>query len=303
MSDARRHWLVGRSGTMLTHLKNCVLQPAAVRERAKCDAKARKRNQAAAVTAATSSPEPGIPPEMFSGMPDPTDYTSISPFTMPTPSVQLTAGSSFQSNSPFNYSASASPIAGPSALPASNLFSLFPSMHGPSSAPIASNQLRTSMSRSASVISRRPSSSVSEGFYASGLDPHCWNDFRQRRFETRIARITASAGLPLGWIENPEVVTFISEFVNPAAHTPTRTSLTRRILPFAVKEAKDQTQRLIAALPLRLGTIQFDGWTGINSHHYDAFMLALARTVCVRYCHVLRELTPPPTPDLLGQGL
>jgi len=53
---------------------------------------------------------------------------------------------------------------------------------------------------------------------------------RQQRFEELIVRLTASAGLPLSWVDNLEFDAFLSEFV-PGAWAVSRKTLSRRILP------------------------------------------------------------------------
>ncbi|KAH8991817.1 hypothetical protein EDB86DRAFT_2779880, partial [Lactarius hatsudake] len=40
-----------------------------------------------------------------------------------------------------------------------------------------------------------------------------WSDARQARFEEQVTRITAAAGFPLSWVENPEWLDFCNDFV------------------------------------------------------------------------------------------
>jgi hypothetical protein len=63
---------------------------------------------------------------------------------------------------------------------------------------------RRSRHRVASFTSRAPSPDLP------------WSDARQMRFEERMIRLTASAGLPLSWVENPEWLNFCTEFIPQA---------------------------------------------------------------------------------------
>ncbi|KAF7293683.1 hypothetical protein MIND_01148300 [Mycena indigotica] len=94
----------------------------------------------------------------------------------------------------------------------------------------------------------------------------------QQQFEYRIARLTASGGLPLSWIENPEALALFALFV-PGAVVPSRAVLTRRLIPAVLKELQDEVKKRVRG---SMGTLQADGWTGIDFHHLIAFMLAAA---------------------------
>jgi hypothetical protein len=69
---------------------------------------------------------------------------------------------------------------------------------------------------------------------ASLLD---WSLSKQSSFERRIARLTASAGLPFTWVDNPEWLAFLAEFV-PAAKSPSQKTLAHRLIPKAVEELR-----------------------------------------------------------------
>jgi hypothetical protein len=102
-----------------------------------------------------------------------------------------------------------------------------------------------------------------------------WSQALQEKFEMRIARLTASAGFPLSWVDNPEWIDFIYEFL-PAAKSPSRKALTARLIPKIVEHyrqiAKDSSRGQNA-------TIQADGWTASNFHHLLAFMIAVKKKV------------------------
>ncbi|CDO74573.1 hypothetical protein BN946_scf184771.g9 [Trametes cinnabarina] len=87
--------------------------------------------------------------------------------------------------------------------------------------------------------------------------------------------LTASAGLPFSWIENPVWLSFCDEFL-PSAKVPSRTTLSRRLLRDEVKLFRAQAITRTAGAN---ATLQADGWTGINNHHLVAFMLTGKREV------------------------
>ena len=102
-----------------------------------------------------------------------------------------------------------------------------------------------------------------------------WLKELQTKFETQIARLTASAGLPLSWVDNPEWINFIHLFL-PAAKSLSRKVLTTRLIPCVA-----QDYRKIAKYSSRdqNATIQADGWTAANFHHLLTFMIALKKKV------------------------
>jgi len=107
--------------------------------------------------------------------------------------------------------------------------------------------------------------------------PGEWSADRQNTFNTRLGRLTASAGLPISWIENPEFILFCQEFVHQSASVPSRKVMTRRILPNIKREFKKKAQAAIKEGSK--ATIQGDGWSAINDHHLNAFMMAVERKV------------------------
>ncbi|KZP02551.1 hypothetical protein FIBSPDRAFT_770553 [Athelia psychrophila] len=105
----------------------------------------------------------------------------------------------------------------------------------------------------------------------SYTDGPLWTSSHQKRFETRIARLTASAGLPLAWVDNPEWHAFVEDFF-PAAKSPSRKVLTNRLIPTAVAEFHAEAKAAARGCD---ATIQSDGWTGVNHHHLIAFMITV----------------------------
>lgn len=104
-----------------------------------------------------------------------------------------------------------------------------------------------------------------------------WSTDRQNMFNTRLGRLTASAGLPISWIENPEFLLFCQEFVHPSAVVPSRKVMTNRILPNINREFRKKAQAVIR--PGSKATVQADGWTAVNDHHLNAFMMTVDQKV------------------------
>lgn len=105
---------------------------------------------------------------------------------------------------------------------------------------------------------------------------------RQQRFESRITRLTASAGFPLQWVDDPEWLQFLSEFL-PDLKPFNRKKLTNKLLPEEVFQNRQLTMAHVKELPdhQRVCTLQTDGWTGVNRHHLLAFMITtFSREVC-----------------------
>lgn len=131
--------------------------------------------------------------------------------------------------------------------------------------------------RVSGTTSRPASASVSPGtIYSTSL---LWSPSHQEQFEQRLICLIAFAGFPLTWVDNPEFHAFVAEFVSPAALVPTHFSLDGHILKRALEHACIARNKQIEQESNRNGTIQFDGWTGLNSRHYNAFMATLADQV------------------------
>lgn len=96
-----------------------------------------------------------------------------------------------------------------------------------------------------------------------------WDAASQQGFENRLARLTASAGLPLSWVDNPEWIGFVEEYV-PHAQPFDRKALTNRIIPQLVASLRTKVRSEATG---KFATIQADGWTGLNHRHLIAFMI------------------------------
>lgn len=106
-----------------------------------------------------------------------------------------------------------------------------------------------------------------------------WSDSQHARFEWWIARLTASCGFPLSWVENPIWLAFCAEYI-PQAIVPSRKVLTKRIIPTEVKRLRASH---CAKWVGNFAMLQQDGWTGMNHHHFSAFMTTIARQVSGLY--------------------
>lgn len=148
---------------------------------------------------------------------------------------------------------------------------------GSSSSSSAALSLAPSDSFSASVNrGRRGKSRASSRLALAPPPPSGWNDGRQARFEERVMHLTASAGFPLSWVENPEWLAFCHEFL-PAAKSPSRKVLTQRLLPHTLTQFQSRAMQRVAG---KNATASCDGWTGENFHHYIAFMVSVNAEVC-----------------------
>ena len=96
-----------------------------------------------------------------------------------------------------------------------------------------------------------------------------WSSANQARFSSLVAHITASCGFPFLWVENPEWIAFCNEFV-PGAQPISRKSLANRWIPAEAEKYRDAAKARVKGT---LATLQCDGWSGVNSHHFLAFMI------------------------------
>ncbi|KAG2124051.1 hypothetical protein DEU56DRAFT_705850, partial [Suillus clintonianus] len=100
-----------------------------------------------------------------------------------------------------------------------------------------------------------------------------WTDADQADWEAGLARVTASAGLPLRWVENPEWLRLCDRFI-PRAKAPSAKVLTKRVMPQVLRGIKATAKEECRGA---VGTLQCDGWTGENSHHLLGFMMTVKR--------------------------
>jgi hypothetical protein len=92
---------------------------------------------------------------------------------------------------------------------------------------------------------------------------------RQKDFEHCLIRMTANNGWAFTWVENPETLNFFSKFCVGLV-VPKRRKLSTSILKTELDLARGYTLDRVRGC---LVTVQSDGWTGGNNHHFQAFML------------------------------
>lgn len=252
-SDPTRGWLVSRTRTLICHLRDCELHTASVRERAGTDAH----------TNSPVRPRPARnPPLNYSQMP-----------MAPWPVAAETSGSHLTAQPSFQFTSTSSLGLSQSMYPHSTGGSV-PSTRAPS--PAYSDV--TQSSRPSKQACRSDSFlSVNQAPFP-GYDPG-WSKGEQALFETSVARLTASAGLPFRWVENPEWLALCERFML-SAKSPSRKVLTQRLIPATLKTFKDNAKELCRGLE---GTVSYDGWMGANHHHYIAFMVNCRGQVSLIY--------------------
>lgn len=249
-ADARneRCWLASHTTTLLNHLRNCDRVPRNVREDAA--AKLGKPLQLAPSRLTTSPPSslPSIGSHSSSSICRP----SLAMSTVSTPTLSsLSSATLVASDSEAPFPGLVHPYAERTIMPQLG--------YGAAAPQVSRNQRR--------ALARVPSLA----------QPPPWTSETQRRFESRIARVTASANIPLSWVDDPEVQAFFADFI-PAARPISRRVLTSRLLP---TELDAQRAILLPRIQGGEATLQCDGWSAGNFHHYTGFTLTVKKEVCV----------------------
>ncbi|KZV72990.1 hypothetical protein PENSPDRAFT_627883 [Peniophora sp. CONT] len=120
-----------------------------------------------------------------------------------------------------------------------------------------------------------------------------WVRDAQKRFDSRLARITASAGLPFQWCIDDEWLNFCQDFL-PWATVPRPNTVSSTLIPAELEHYRVAARRSTRG---GLATGQCDGWSGGNSKHFVAFMMMVARLIHV--VSLLDTSTERKTADLL----
>jgi hypothetical protein len=275
-NDPAREWLTARTEVLVNHLRNCFRQPAEVRQKAQLQ----KDNTKSPKKSTSALRQHG--PEASSSFQEPRH--SISPYPRP-PVLQVqTPLDSYQS-------AYTLAVPGPRTTTTHIAYEQEPS--------IVSTSTTSSLAPSDSISVIPPSRSRRRSRVASFTSPSqaaspnmAWSDARQMHFEDRIIRLTASAGLSLSWVENPEWLKLCAEFI-PQAKSPSRKVLTQRLLPRTLSELQIQARQRVSG---QNATASCDGWTGENFHHYIAFMIVVAKEV--RHCSISTWITQRSDSDI-----
>lgn len=269
-------WIQGRKETLLRHLKSkCPYQPADVKQRAQEESvriglvtspsrplQGQAHHDHTPIDPALTTPSPLIFASTLNSLPTP----SLPPISIPPVPYHLSYGQQAL------YSASAS-------LPPSPFTEVHPS-------PVPSDLSASSRPSKRLRLSRQSSARNSQA------DLPVWSDAHQERFASRIARLTASCGFPFLWVDNPEWHAFCAEFI-PGAQMIGRKSLANNWIPAEAGKYRKSAMERARGQEV---TLQCDGWSGVNSHHYIAFMITTSRrevrshSFDIQYCHTARYL-------------
>ncbi|KAI0363606.1 hypothetical protein BV20DRAFT_1007124, partial [Pilatotrama ljubarskyi] len=288
-------WIRSHIPEMLVHVRNCILQSPSDREEAgarhdganlsprrRQRAEARRNANtgppppfsipadpalivtAAAAAAAASAnvfaPNPNIPQSMIPSSSRPA--SDLSPLVIPGSMLSMSTPAAPQ-HSPYSSSlppVSASPSPSPSPSLAQGVLGLRRNSPVEFPSPVPFKRMRhggRSLSRQSSLqpIASHPA----------------WNEARQATFESRLARLTASCGWSLTWVENIEWIDFCADFI-PQAIVPSHKVLGNRLIPAEVEKFRKSAQEACRG---RLATLQCDGYTALNQHHLIAFMITV----------------------------
>lgn len=250
--DPGRGWQASATQMLINHLKGCSLQPDEIKQAAEAYS-AQKTCSPYRRSSASST----FPQHQMGHRSVPGTSTFVSDQMAP---LSLQTGTLFAP--PASYSPAMSPmfLNTPSELPSPS------SVPSPALSELALPTLTSwrRISRTSSRVMSRQSSVAPETL---------WSPSHQQRFKTRVARLTASANFSISWVENPEWLALLDEFI-PSAISPTRKVLTNRIIPAEVQRIRHVSMNKTEGCEV---TLQCDGWTGLNNHHYIAFMMTTGK--------------------------
>ncbi len=209
----------GEKLTMINHLASCTspcIPPEVKSEAMEQKAKSPRQN----TRRATADSHVAMPPPVLFQPPQASSSSERLPTSSPSPSPSLFL-------SPHGYPhPPSSPSVGPD----------------DSASQVSSNASRHSTPVSNhSRLSRQPSIPRLIGDHTL-LQP--WLPERIQRYEFLMGAITSTAGLPMRWIENKYLRTFLDEFV-PMAPKISRLTLRRRILPQILKGLRTKVNHLL----------------------------------------------------------
>lgn len=249
-NDPAREWLAAHTEGLVNHLRNCDCQPSEIRQKAQLQ-KDNTRSPRKSAAAASLFRQP----------------PSISPYPPSQPLAPV-----IQVQTPFNTYQSAYTLS----IPGPSTHSLSHGTYEREPSIVSTSTSSLAPSDSISLAPSRSRRSRVASFNSPAASPDmAWSDARQMHFEERILRLTASAGLSLSWVENPEWLNLCTEFI-PQAKSPSRKVLTQRLLPRTLAEMKKKTMERVSG---QNATASCDGWTGENFHHYVAFMVVVRKEV------------------------
>jgi len=283
--DPRCPWLQGHAETMVPHLRNCWKQPDGVHQCAEQQSVAHGWIQASSdmvmqslQTTIPPAPQPAITVQMpaHPGITQ-SSHTPLTPFLPP---LQLSSFGNPSSSLVLPQvidPALISPTGGLglvpySLLPSSGCVSPVPSSILLPSAPTSHSG--TPVMESLPLPPALKCQRLSSQRLPSGTPPPVsgsvmqWSAAQQDHFEHHMANITASCGFPFHWVENPAVRDFLDDFFPHTSHLSSY-QLTNCVIPQQVSHYQQAAKDASGECE---GTLQTDGWTGVNFHHLVAFM-------------------------------
>jgi hypothetical protein len=96
-----------------------------------------------------------------------------------------------------------------------------------------------------------------------------WGQQRQKEFEDQVAKLVVAANLPLSVVDNLEFDKLRSKFI-PGPKGVSRKVLSGRTIPGLNKAYR---RKAIDEVRGNSATLQGDGWTSVNHHHFVAWMI------------------------------
>ena len=271
--DPGIEFMPGRSENILRHLHKCMNQPESVRSDARKECTDRgwlaatpSRPSSSRRTYAEMSEQLAVPLALPRLMPAQQQFIANGPYIQ----AETTYAPMLPSQSHLlqvpNRSMPFCPIQ--PCLP-SRLFLDEPMPDSRAGSPTTSLAPSDSISYQSSSKRRRVLSYTPSIHNGSSPGAPAWTSGHQARFASCVARLTASCGFPFQWVNNPEWLALCNEFI-PNATPIDRRSLANKYIPMEAKKFRDAAISRSRGLEV---TIQCDGWSGINFHHYIAFMI------------------------------
>jgi hypothetical protein len=268
--DPGIEFMPGRSENILRHLHKCMNQPESIRSDARRECTNRgwlaaTPSRPSRRTYSEMSEQSIVPPALPHFMPAPQQFMANRPYIQAETSYAPMLPSQSQLLQLPNHSMPFHPM--PS-LP-SHLFPNEPMPDSRAGSPTTSLAPSDSISYQSSSKRRRLLSRTPSIRNVSSPGVPVWTSSHQARFASRVARLTASCGFPFHWVNNPEWLGLCDEFI-PNATPIDRRSLANKYISMEAKKFRDAAISRSRGLEV---TIQCDGWSGINFHHYLAFMI------------------------------
>jgi hypothetical protein len=96
-----------------------------------------------------------------------------------------------------------------------------------------------------------------------------WGQHRQKEFEDQLAKLVVGANLPLSVVDNLEFNILHQKFI-AGSEGVSRKVLSSCVIPGLNKAYRKKAIDKVRGHPV---TLQGDGWTSVNQHHFVAWMI------------------------------